>query len=169
MDCSNWQHHCTSPLQQLVSQFYSSFNKGVCAHFLFFVPRSIARQVAEKIAQCNKASTPNSTTCNAKFSTIVRQISEKIALCNRAFNSMWASTEINCNSLIRIYLEILKTLGLLWRGSLPVEEVGISWHFGIISLAAKNKYTCGSVWVKEINLDLQGHCIGNMMWFIWQL
>ena len=44
-----------SPLQQLVSLFYGSFNKGVCAHFLFFV----ARQVAEKIAQCNRASTPN--------------------------------------------------------------------------------------------------------------
>ena len=48
-----------SPLQQLVSQLYGSFNKGACAHFLFFVPRSIASQVAEKIAQCNRASTPN--------------------------------------------------------------------------------------------------------------
>ena len=39
---------------------YCSFNKGACAHFLsFFAPRSIARQVAEKIAQCNGASTPN--------------------------------------------------------------------------------------------------------------
>ena len=46
--------HSVSPLQ-----FYGSFNKGACAHFLFFVPRSIARQVAEKIAQCNRASTPN--------------------------------------------------------------------------------------------------------------
>ena len=51
--------HSVSPLQQLVSQFYGSFNKGACAHFLFFVPKSIARQVAEKIAQCNRASTPN--------------------------------------------------------------------------------------------------------------
>ena len=51
--------HSVSPLQQLVSQFYGSFKKGVCAHFLFFVARSIARQVAEKIAQCNRASTPN--------------------------------------------------------------------------------------------------------------
>ena len=51
--------HSVSPLQQLFSQFYGSFNKGACAHFLFFVPRSIARQVAEKIAQCNRASTPN--------------------------------------------------------------------------------------------------------------
>ena len=48
-----------SPLQQLVLQFYGSFSKGACAHFLFFVPRNIARQVAEKIAQCNRASTPN--------------------------------------------------------------------------------------------------------------
>ena len=42
--------HSVSPLQQLVSQFYGSFNKGVCAHFLFFFARSIARHVAEKIA-----------------------------------------------------------------------------------------------------------------------
>ena len=51
--------HSVSPLQQLVSRFYGSFNKGACAHFLFFVPRNIARQIAEKIAQCNRASTPN--------------------------------------------------------------------------------------------------------------
>ena len=51
--------HSVSPLQQLVSQFYGSFNKNLCAHFLFFVARNIARQVAEKISQCNKASTPN--------------------------------------------------------------------------------------------------------------
>ena len=51
--------HRVSPLQQLVSQFYGSFNKGACAHLSFFVPRSIARQVAEKIAQCNRTSTPN--------------------------------------------------------------------------------------------------------------
>ena len=43
--------HSVSPLQQLVSQFYGSFNKDACAHFFFFVPKSIARQVAEKIAQ----------------------------------------------------------------------------------------------------------------------
>ena len=42
--------HSVSPLQQLVSQFYGTFNKGVCAHCLFFVARSIAGQVAEKIA-----------------------------------------------------------------------------------------------------------------------
>ena len=35
--------HSVSPLQQLVSQFYSSFNKGACTH-LFFVPRIIAGQ-----------------------------------------------------------------------------------------------------------------------------
>ena len=48
--------HSVSPLQQLFSHFYGSFNKSACAHFLFFVPRSIARQVAEKIAQRNRAS-----------------------------------------------------------------------------------------------------------------
>ena len=43
----------------ILRQFYGSFNKGACAHYLFFVPRSIARQVAEKTAQCNRALTPN--------------------------------------------------------------------------------------------------------------
>ena len=51
--------HNVSPLQQPVSQFYGSFNKGTCTHFSFFVPRSVARQVAEKIAQSNRASAPN--------------------------------------------------------------------------------------------------------------
>ena len=47
--------HSVSPLQQLVSQFYGSFSNGTCAQVLFFVPRSIARQVAEKVAQYNRA------------------------------------------------------------------------------------------------------------------
>ena len=47
--------HSVSPLQQHFSQFYGSFNKGACAHFSFFVPKSIARQVAEKTAQCKSA------------------------------------------------------------------------------------------------------------------
>ena len=47
--------HSASPLQQSVLQFYGNINKGACAHLLFFVPRSIARQVAGKIAQCNRA------------------------------------------------------------------------------------------------------------------
>ena len=40
---------CLAILQPL----YGSFNKGACAHLLYFVPN------AEEIAQCNKASTPN--------------------------------------------------------------------------------------------------------------
>ena len=71
--------HGVSPLQQLVSQFYGSFNRGACAHFLFFVPRSIARQVAEKIAQHKGPQRQTSATCNAKFSTTARQVAEKIA------------------------------------------------------------------------------------------
>ena len=51
--------HSLSLLQQRISQFFGSFNKGACTHFLFFVPRSTARQVAERIAQCNRASTSN--------------------------------------------------------------------------------------------------------------
>ena len=66
--------HSVSPFQQLVSQFYGSFNKGASAH-LFFVPR----QVAEKIAQCNRPQHQTSATCNATFSTSARQVAEKIA------------------------------------------------------------------------------------------
>ena len=51
--------HSVSPLQQLASQFYGRFNNCACAQFLFFVLRSTARQDAEKIAHCNRASTPN--------------------------------------------------------------------------------------------------------------
>ena len=42
--------HSVSPLQQLLPQFYGSVNKGAGAQFPFFVPR----QVAEKIAECNR-------------------------------------------------------------------------------------------------------------------
>ena len=49
--------HSVSSLQHLVSQFYGIFNKGACAHFVFFVPKSIASQVAEKIVRCNRAFT----------------------------------------------------------------------------------------------------------------
>ena len=49
--------HSVSPSSNLSRNFYGSFNKGACAHFLFFVPRRSARQVAEKIAQCNRAFT----------------------------------------------------------------------------------------------------------------
>ena len=42
--------HSVSPLQQLVSQFYGNFNKAQRTLLVFPVPRSIARQVAEKIA-----------------------------------------------------------------------------------------------------------------------
>ena len=77
--------HSVSPLQQLVSQFYDSFNKGACAYFLFFFSKSTARQVAEKIAQCNMASTLNLGNLQRYISTIARQVAEKIAQCNRAF------------------------------------------------------------------------------------
>ena len=50
---------CITPPATCLAEFYGSFNKGICAHFFFFVPKSIARQFAEKIAQCNRASTPN--------------------------------------------------------------------------------------------------------------
>ena len=51
--------HSVSPLPLIFSQFYENFNKGACAHLSFFSPRNIARQVAENIAQCNRALGPN--------------------------------------------------------------------------------------------------------------
>ena len=73
-------------IQQLVSQFYGSFNKGACAHFLFFVPRSIARQLLRKLHSVTVPQHQTSATCNAAFSTIARQVAEKIAQCNRALS-----------------------------------------------------------------------------------
>ena len=53
-DCSNWQHHCT--VYSFLAIFPAVSTKArASAHFLFFVPRSVARQVGEKIAQCNRA------------------------------------------------------------------------------------------------------------------
>ena len=77
--------HSVPLLQQLVSQFYSGFNKGAYAHFLFFVPRSIARQVQRKLRSVTGLQHQTSATCNATFSTIARLVAEKIAQCNRAF------------------------------------------------------------------------------------
>ena len=76
--------HSVSSLQQLVSQFYDGFNRDACARFLFFVPRNIAGQVAEKIAHCNRASTPNLGNLQRYIFNIARQVAEKIAQCNRA-------------------------------------------------------------------------------------
>ena len=63
--------HSVSPLQQLFSQFYGTFNKGACAHFSFLVPKSTARQVAEEIAQCNRALTPNLRNLQLAFCFLV--------------------------------------------------------------------------------------------------
>ena len=73
--------HSASPLQQLVSQFYSSFNKGACAHFLFFVPRSRALRdkLLRKLHSVTGPQHQTSATCSTKFSTIARQVAEKIA------------------------------------------------------------------------------------------
>ena len=52
--------HSVSPLQQLVSQFYGSFNKGRMRTLLVFRSEfTLQDLVAEKIAQCNRSSTPN--------------------------------------------------------------------------------------------------------------
>ena len=76
--------HSVSALQQLVSQFYGSFNNGACARFLFFVRRSFARQVAENTEQCNRASTPNRGNLQRYIFNFARQVVEKVAQCNRA-------------------------------------------------------------------------------------
>ena len=80
--------HSVSPLQQLVPQFYGSFKKGASTHFLFFVPRSIARQLLRKLHSVTGPQHQTSATCNAKFSTIARQVAEKIPQCNRAFKKL---------------------------------------------------------------------------------
>ena len=70
--------HGVSPLQQLVSQFYGSFNKDVRAHFLFLVARSIARQVAENLHSVTGLQHQTSATCNTTFPTIARQVAKKL-------------------------------------------------------------------------------------------
>ena len=39
---------CITSLQHIFSQFYSSFNKGACTHFSFFILRSTVKHIAEK-------------------------------------------------------------------------------------------------------------------------
>ena len=51
---SQWIAQCIIP-----PATYRSFSEGACAHFSFFISRSIAKQAAEEIAQCNRAVTPN--------------------------------------------------------------------------------------------------------------
>ena len=79
--------HSVSLLQQLASQFYGNFNKGACAQFLFFVQRSIVRQVAEKIVQCNRASAPNLGNLQRLIFSHCETSCWRIAQCSRAFNS----------------------------------------------------------------------------------
>ena len=55
---------------------------GACAHFLFLVPRSNARQVAEKncaVQQGHNTKLRQLPTCNITFSSIARQAAERNA------------------------------------------------------------------------------------------
>ena len=50
---------CNTPPATLLAILWQILARAHALSFCFIVPRSIARQVAEKIAECNNASTPN--------------------------------------------------------------------------------------------------------------
>ena len=81
--CSNRQHHCTvylSHVKQLVSQFYGSFNKGACEHFLFSFRGALRDKLTRKLHSATGPRHQTSATWNATFSTIARQVAKKIAV-----------------------------------------------------------------------------------------
>ena len=59
-DCSNWQHHCTvyHPSSNLSRNFMAVLKRAHAHTSCFSFRGHIARQVAEKIAQCNRALNP---------------------------------------------------------------------------------------------------------------
>ena len=77
-------HPSVSPLQQLVSQFNGSFNKGACAHFRFSFRGALRDKLLRKLHSVTGPQYQTSATCNATFSIIARQVAEKIAQCNKA-------------------------------------------------------------------------------------
>ena len=71
--------HSKSPLQQLVSQFFGSCNKGACANFLFSFLGALQDKMLRKLHSVTGPQHQTSATCNAKFPTIARHVAEKIA------------------------------------------------------------------------------------------
>ena len=72
--------HSVSPLQQLVSQFYGSFNKGACAHFLFFVPQFKFTNKSSCVARTNT----NQLTCVTLLSLLCHCIGIHVQVPGRA-------------------------------------------------------------------------------------
>ena len=70
-----------------------------------------------------------SATCNAKFSTIARQVAEKIALCNRAFNKSLQICRklISKGQLFELFWKLLKRF--LQYGFYITEECAPSFTF----------------------------------------
>ena len=83
--------HSVSPLQQLVSQFYSSFMAVLTrahAHTYYISFRGALRdKLLRKLYSVTGPQHQTSATCNATFLTVARQVAEKIEQCNRAFKA----------------------------------------------------------------------------------
>ena len=79
--------HSVSPLQQLVSQFYSRFMAVLTrahAHTYYIsFRRALRDKLLRKLHSVTGPQHQTSATCNATFSTVARQVAEKIAQCNR--------------------------------------------------------------------------------------
>ena len=80
----------TTPLQQLVSQFYSSFTAVLTrahAHTYYISFRGALRdKLLRKLHSVTGPQHQTSATCNATFLTVARQVAEKIGQCNRTFS-----------------------------------------------------------------------------------
>ena len=99
--------HSVSPLQQLVSQFYSSFMAVltmVRAHTYYISFRGALRdKLLRKLHSLTGPQHQTSATCNATFLTVARQVAEKIAQCNRTFSlELLTVHQYKINCLVRI-------------------------------------------------------------------
>ena len=111
--------HSVSPIQQLVSQFYSSFTAVLTrahAHTYYISFRGALRdKLLRKLHSVTGAQHQTSATCNATFLTVARQVAEKIAQCNRTF------TRANLRHPCRSPLPGMYPAGLISvRATLPI-------------------------------------------------
>ena len=102
--------HSVSPLQQLVSQFYSRFTVVLTrahAHTYYIsFRRALRDKLLRKLHSVTGPQHQTSATCNATFSTVARQVAEKIAQCNRTLNP----SVRNGKSAIQFILDDVPTL-----------------------------------------------------------
>ena len=88
--------HSVSPLQQLVSQFYSSFTAVLTrahAHTYYISFRGALRDKLRKSHSVTGPQHQTLATCNATFLTVARQVAEKTVQCNRTL------TEVRVNEV----------------------------------------------------------------------